>query len=366
MVSSPRTAAAGDRADTGPGRPAPMISARGLARSFRTRGAVVEAVRGVDLTSAPGEIVGFLGPNGAGKTTTLRMLTTLLTPDRGRGDRGRLRPAHRPGRRPPADRLRRPGRRTVEPACRSSRSWSCRRRLYGLRAAEARARAATLLHRLDLDRPGRPPGPDAVRRPAAAPRHRAGPGAPARAASSSTSRPTGLDPQSRANLWDHVRALRDDDGTTVFLTTHYLDEADALCDRILVIDHGRIVAEGTPERAQAAGRRRRHHRGRRRAATEAAPARLASAPGLRRGRGRRRRPLVRHRRRRARGPARSCCAPWTPPGIAIARSQLAPAHPRRRLPHRSPAAPCATSPGAEGARGGTSRGCRCARSGTPG
>jgi ABC-2 type transport system ATP-binding protein len=58
---------------------------------------------------------------------------------------------------------------------------------------------------------------------------------------------TGLDPQARSNLWDHVRRLRDDLKTTIFLTTHYLDEADALCDRILVIDHGRIVAEGTPD-----------------------------------------------------------------------------------------------------------------------
>ena len=58
---------------------------------------------------------------------------------------------------------------------------------------------------------------------------------------------TGLDPQSRSNLWDHVRALRDELGSTVFLTTHYLDEADALCDRVMVIDHGKIVAEGMPD-----------------------------------------------------------------------------------------------------------------------
>jgi ABC-2 type transport system ATP-binding protein len=62
---------------------------------------------------------------------------------------------------------------------------------------------------------------------------------------------TGLDPQSRANLWDHIRSLRDDHDTTVFLTTHYLDEADALCDRILVIDHGKIVAEGSPSELKA-------------------------------------------------------------------------------------------------------------------
>jgi ABC-2 type transport system ATP-binding protein len=62
---------------------------------------------------------------------------------------------------------------------------------------------------------------------------------------------TGLDPQARANLWQHIRSLRDDRGTTVFLTTHYLDEADALCDRILVIDSGRIVAEGTPDQLKS-------------------------------------------------------------------------------------------------------------------
>jgi len=68
---------------------------------------------------------------------------------------------------------------------------------------------------------------------------------------------TGLDPQSRANLWDHIRSLRDNHDTTIFLTTHYLDEADALCDRILVIDHGKIVAEGTPSslKAQVSGDR---------------------------------------------------------------------------------------------------------------
>ncbi|WP_354534384.1 AAA family ATPase [Nonomuraea sp. KC401] len=65
---------------------------------------------------------------------------------------------------------------------------------------------------------------------------------------------TGLDPQSRANLWDHIRALRQEKGTTVFLTTHYLDEADALCDRLLIIDHGRIVAEGAPAELKTGGR----------------------------------------------------------------------------------------------------------------
>ena len=76
---------------------------------------------------------------------------------------------------------------------------------------------------------------------------------------------TGLDPQARARMWDEVRRLRDT-GTTVFLTTHYLDEADALCDRLAIIDHGRIVAEGTGAGAQARDRRRRRHDRRRRLA----------------------------------------------------------------------------------------------------
>jgi ABC-2 type transport system ATP-binding protein len=62
---------------------------------------------------------------------------------------------------------------------------------------------------------------------------------------------TGLDPQSRANLWEHVRRMREEDGVTIFLTTHYLEEADALCDRVLIIDHGRIVTSGTPDDLKA-------------------------------------------------------------------------------------------------------------------
>jgi ABC-2 type transport system ATP-binding protein len=253
MTSSSRTAASGGRAGAGgAGGAAPMISARGLARSFRTRGEVVEAVRGVNLSVRRGEIAGFLGPNGAGKTTTLRMLTTLLTPTAGEavvaGCDLRTDPA---GVRRRIGYVAQGG--TVEPACMVLEELVLQGRLYDLSAAEAARRARDLLGRLDLD------GLEhrLVRTLSGGQRRRLD------IALGLIHRPglvfldepsAGLDPQSRANLWQHVRGLRRD-GVTVFLTTHYLEEADALCDRILVIDSGRIVAEGTPDelKRQVAG-----------------------------------------------------------------------------------------------------------------
>jgi ABC-2 type transport system ATP-binding protein len=222
-----------------------MISAQGLARIYRTRTGTVEAVKGVDLEVADGEIVGFLGPNGAGKTTTLRMLTTLLEPTAGtanvagcdlRGDpvgvRRRIGYVAQAGSTLPDARV---GEELVDHA-----------RLYGLRTTEARARATDLLGRLDLDgvwtRPTKTLSGGQRRRLDIAM------GLIHQPVLVFLDEPTsGLDPQSRANLWEHVRGLRDDFGTTVFLTTHYLDEADSLCDRVLVIDHGSLVATGTPE-----------------------------------------------------------------------------------------------------------------------
>ncbi|MEZ5407930.1 MAG: ATP-binding cassette domain-containing protein [Acidimicrobiales bacterium] len=222
-----------------------MIEARGLARTFSTRTGPVEAVRGVDLDVADGEIVGFLGPNGAGKTTTLRMLTTLLTPTAGRatvagcdlatdpvGVRRRIGYVAQGGVTYPEARV---GEEVVDQA-----------RLYGIDKATGAERGRALFAQLDLDAElwGRNCGSlsggqrrrldivmGLVHQPVLV----------------FLDEPsTGLDPQSRANLWGHVRGLREG-GTTVFLTTHYLDEADALCDRILVIDHGVIVAAGSPE-----------------------------------------------------------------------------------------------------------------------
>ncbi len=222
-----------------------MIHARGLARTFRTRRGDVDAVRGVDLDVQRGEIVGFLGPNGAGKTTTLRMLTTLLEPTRGEATVAGL-----DLRRDPAGVRRRIGyvaqSGSTSGNARAGEEVVDHALLYGEDRAVATARGKELFAQLDLDglwdrtcsslSGGQRRRLDIAMGLVHVPR-----------LVFLDEPTTGLDPQARANLWEHVRALRDDRGSTVFLTTHYLDEADALCDRILVIDHGTIVAEGSPD-----------------------------------------------------------------------------------------------------------------------
>ncbi len=222
-----------------------MIHARGLARTFKTRRGPVEAVSGVDIDVAPGELVGFLGPNGAGKTTTLRMLTTLLAPTAGSatvagcdlltdplGVRRRIGYVGQSG--------------GAGPDCLVADELVLQGRFYGLTQARSRERAGELIDQLDLA------GTETrvVQTLSGGQRRRLD------IAMGLMHLPTllfmdepstGLDPQSRANLWGHIRGLHAEHGTTLFLTTHYLDEADALCDRILVIDKGRIVAEGTPD-----------------------------------------------------------------------------------------------------------------------
>ncbi len=227
-----------------------IIEAHGLTRTFKSRKRTVEAVRGVDLTVADGEIVGFLGPNGAGKTTTLRMLTTLLRPTAGRATVAG------------ADLLDDPVgvRRRIgyvpqgigatgggsDPNATVGEELTLQGQLYRVPAGQAAQRGALLARQLELagleDR--------LVKTLSGGQRRRLD------IALGLVHSPrlvfldeptTGLDPQSRSNLWEHIRALREELGSTVFLTTHYLDEADALCDRILVIDYGRIVAEGSPE-----------------------------------------------------------------------------------------------------------------------
>ncbi len=242
-----------------------MIHARGLARTFRTRRGPVEAVAGVDIDVAPGELVGFLGPNGAGKTTTLRMLTTLLAPTAGTatvaghdlltdpvGVRRRIGYVGQSG--------------GAGLDCLVADELVLQGRFYGLTQAPARAPGGG-------GRPGRspaPPPPRARARPAELLDQLDLQGTENRVTATLSGGQrrrldiamglmhlpellfmdepsTGLDPQSRANLWQHIRSLHAEHDTTLFLTTHYLDEADALCDRILVIDKGAIVAEGTPD-----------------------------------------------------------------------------------------------------------------------
>ncbi|MGH6657544.1 MAG: ATP-binding cassette domain-containing protein [Actinocrinis sp.] len=222
-----------------------MIEVAGLAKTFKTKRSTVEAVRGIDLTVRPGEIVGFLGPNGAGKTTTLRMLTTLLEPTGGTAT-----VAGADLRREPGEVRRRIGYVAqtggTDGACTVTEELITQAELYRLGPREARERCAKLLAQLDLAgleerfvktlSGGQKRRLDIALGLVHAPR-----------LVFLDEPTTGLDPQSRANLWTHVRRLRDDLNTTVFLTTHYLEEADALCDRILIIDSGRIVAEGSPQ-----------------------------------------------------------------------------------------------------------------------
>jgi ABC-2 type transport system ATP-binding protein len=230
----------------------PMIETHDLRRTFKTRGGAVEAVRGVDLEVRAGEIFGFLGPNGAGKTTTLRMLATLLKPTGGRAmvagvDLGR----------DPQEVRRRigyvPQGGSTDPAETGRGELVIQGRLYGLDKVAAQRRAADVLEALDLTAAAdRPTGTysGGMRR-----RLDVGLGIVHRPRVLFLDEPTtGLDPQARARMWDEIRKLREL-GTTVFLTTHYLEEADALADRLAIIDHGKIVAEGTADslKRQVAG-----------------------------------------------------------------------------------------------------------------
>ncbi|MFF2850600.1 ABC transporter ATP-binding protein [Streptomyces sp. NPDC058001] len=221
-----------------------VITASGLARTFMTRRGPVEAVRGIDLSVRRGEILGFLGPNGAGKTTTLRMLTTLLPPTGGSATVSDCDLAT-----DPAGVRRRTGYVAqtggVDPTLTVREELVTQGRLYRLDRAEAVDRARELAGELGLI--------ELMDRKTAA--LSGGQRRRLDIAMGLLHRPdvlfldeptTGLDPGSRADLWDLVRRIRDERGTTVFLTTHYLDEADALADRLVIVDQGVVVADDTP------------------------------------------------------------------------------------------------------------------------
>ena len=227
--------------------PEAIIETAGLRRVFKGHGrdqrGAVEAVAGVDLRVEAGDIFGFLGPNGAGKTTTLRILATLLPPTAGTARVAGFDVAHKP-----EEVRKRIG--YVAQAGGSYRESTGREelviqgRLFGMSKADAGRRAQEILDALDLsDAADRTCGTysGGMRR-----RLNIGIGMVHRPVVLFLDEPTtGLDPQARARMWDEIRKLRDG-GTSVFLTTHYLEEADALCDRLAIIDHGRIVAAGSP------------------------------------------------------------------------------------------------------------------------
>ena len=231
-----------------------MIETHELRRTFsvRGKGEDVEAVRGVDLRVGEGEIFGFLGPNGAGKTTTLRMLATLLSSTSGTATVAGADLAREP------QEVRRrigyvPQGGSTDPAETGRGELVIQGRLYGMDAATAKRRAAEVLAALDLEAAA----DRATQTYSGGMKRRldVGLGIVHRPAVLFLDEPTtGLDPQARARMWDEIRGLREA-GTTVFLTTHYLEEADALADRLAIIDHGRIVAEGTGDelKRQVAG-----------------------------------------------------------------------------------------------------------------
>ena len=232
-----------------------MIQTQGLTRHFGTKEGTVEAVRDLDLEVQEGELVALLGPNGAGKSTTMRMLTTLLTPTAGE--------ARVVGH----DVVAEPGevRRGIGYVGQGNGAGQNQRvrdelvtqgRAYGLAKDESCRRSDDLLDALDLvalaDRAANTLSGGQRRR--------------LDVALGLVHRPqllfldepsTGLDPQSRANPWEHILRLRREHGMTIVLTTHYLDEADSMAERVMVIDHGVVIADDTADRlkAQLAGDR---------------------------------------------------------------------------------------------------------------
>jgi ABC-2 type transport system ATP-binding protein len=221
------------------------VEVEGLVREFKGG---IRAVDGLDLEVRPGEIYGFLGPNGAGKTTVVRILTTLLRPTAGRAlVAGR--DVVREG-----DAVRRAigvalQEAAIDPLMTGRELLRMQGALHGLKRGEARARAAALLDRVGLTEAG-------DRRVGG---YSGGMRRRLDLAMALVHRPnvlfldeptTGLDPTSRAALWREVRALHEA-GTTVFLTTQYLEEAEQLADRVGIIARGNLVAEGTPESLKA-------------------------------------------------------------------------------------------------------------------
>jgi len=225
------------------------IYAEGLKKSFAVKGRgadgkrEVEAVRGVDLCVRKGEIFGFLGPNGAGKTTCQRMLTTLLPIGGGEAAVAGYDVMKQPGQvRKRIGYVGQLGGADLPATGRENLMTAAR--LYGMPRTAAEKKTGELARTLEIEELlGR-----FVRTYSGGQRRRL------EIALGIIHEPeilfmdeptTGLDPQNRAKLWEHIRRLKEK-GMTVFLTTHYMDEADALADRLAIIDHGRIVAEGTP------------------------------------------------------------------------------------------------------------------------
>jgi daunorubicin resistance ABC transporter ATP-binding subunit len=228
----------------GQGSPAGFAAIRteDLRKTYKSSRGNVEAVRGIDLDVPPGEFFGLLGPNGAGKSTTIGMLTTLVEPTGGRAWVA----GHDVVKDPVAVK-RRIGvvtqNNTLDMQLTVQENLEFRSRFFGLSLGAASKRAAQLIDAFGLS----------DRRKAMADQLSGGQGRRLMIARALVHRPdvlfldeptAGLDPQTRVNLWDILKVLHDQ-GQTILLTTHYMEEAEALCDRIAVVDHGKVLADGT-------------------------------------------------------------------------------------------------------------------------
>ncbi|MGW2260172.1 ATP-binding cassette domain-containing protein [Streptomyces sp. NPDC001780] len=205
----------------------------------------VTALNGMDITVTPGTVLGLLGPNGAGKSTAVKILTTLARPDSGTATVA----GHDVLRHP--DRVRRAigvvaQRSGADPVATGRENLILQGRLYGLRGAELNRRADALLERFTLT--------DAAKRMVQG--YSGGMRRRLDVALGLVHRPevlfldeptTGLDPEARTAMWDEIGRLAGDEGLTIVLTTHYLEEADRLAERIAIVDRGRVVVEGTPD-----------------------------------------------------------------------------------------------------------------------
>jgi ABC-2 type transport system ATP-binding protein len=221
-----------------------VVLTKNLKKYFSSKKGIIKAVDGVNLSVFKGEIFGFLGPNGAGKTTSLRMLATLMTPTSGTIIIAGINAVEKP------DEVRRhigyvgQNGGSDRPAT-GIENLILQGRLYGMSHYEAKSRAKELIKLLQLedfaDR--------IVYTYSGGQRRRldVALGIMHRPDVLFLDEPTvGLDPQNRTNLWDEIFKLRDN-GVTIFLTTHYMEEADKLSDRLTIIDQGKIITEGTPE-----------------------------------------------------------------------------------------------------------------------
>jgi ABC-2 type transport system ATP-binding protein len=234
------------------GAPA-AVHAEGLVKRYGGRNGGVDAVRGVDLRVEAGEVFGFLGPNGAGKSTTVKMLTTLLSITSGTAAVAGVDVVEHPDevRRRIGVALQEAG---LDPRQSGRELLVLQARLFGMSPRDAAARTEDLLALVELE--------DAADRSIKG--YSGGMKRRLDLATALVHEPdvlfldeptTGLDPASRLTIWEEVRRINER-GTTVFLTTQYLEEADQLCDRLAIIDDGRIVREGTPARLKAELRER--------------------------------------------------------------------------------------------------------------